>query len=81
MSLYPHDLCFDLKEGDRVRAAVLAAAAALDLATSTNGSLVYVTVTSPQQTYRFGQRTADFLDGDPAPRPVKVQQPSTDKDS
>jgi hypothetical protein len=81
MSLYPHNLCFDLPEGDRRREAVLRVAAALDLATSTNGSWVYVTVTSPQQTYRFGQRIHDFLDGAPPPLPIKVQQPSTENNS
>jgi hypothetical protein len=68
---YPHDLVFELPPGDNRRDAVLRSADILALPTSTDGALIRVTVRSPQETYRFGRVTGEFLGQDvPAPVPM-----------
>jgi hypothetical protein len=68
---YPHDLIFDLAVSDDCRAAIARAAEDLGLSTSTDGARLRVTVRSPQETYRFGQRTGHYLeDGATPPAPI-----------
>jgi hypothetical protein len=77
-TIYPYDLLFDLHTDDPRRRAILLAAVDLELTIATDGTQIHVRVRSPQETYRFGQRTGDFLDGQAAPTPVKVTPASTE---
>jgi hypothetical protein len=68
---YPYDLVFELPITDSRRVAITRAASILNLRTSSDDSTVRVTVLSPIECYRLGQKTGGFLDGDPAPKPVQ----------
>jgi hypothetical protein len=74
---YPHDLLFDLPVTDSRRDAIVGAATALELPIAADGTLIRVTVRSPQETYRFGRKTGDLLQGAPAPIPVTPVAPET----
>ncbi|HXO84680.1 MAG TPA: hypothetical protein VN803_04060 [Gemmatimonadales bacterium] len=70
---YPHELIFDLPEPDPRRDAIAHAAATLHLPTAHDGSVMRVTVQTPQECYRFGQATGELLHGR-VPMPVPPQE-------
>jgi hypothetical protein len=68
---YPRELVFGLPEDDPRREAITRAAAALALQTAIVGGMIQVTVTSPTDAYRFGQKTREFMQGgQSAPTPA-----------
>jgi hypothetical protein len=70
--IYPYDLVFNLASGTH-RVAVEAAAAALQLPLHADGeTIVRVTVSAPDQAYRFGQKTGELLNGETAPMPKRT---------
>ncbi len=70
-NVYPYELVFELSNTDSRRLAIARAAELLQLKTTADASAIRVTIGSPIESYRLGQKTYGFLDGDPAPMPVR----------